>query len=298
MVAEPWREWLGRTGPTVVGPYPVSLAGIGYLAEAVEDERLATYVAAGGDRAPRSFVTIASRVPNWRPDSETGPDTFMLAMAVPVDCNSAVNTALEQTYLAPLMVGDRVVSQSTILAIEPRKTRLGAGFQITERIEHRTDRGVVACTENSMFRFQAPEHQPENSDGRRAAMPPLDGATPKSDFEPVLMPVTMTLLAAAAGAVRDYSRLHHDVDFARSVGHPTAFLSYSFQMAVVMRALGEWLEGDDRVHRLSLSMKAPIYLGQTVACTAVRGESGMLDITLSAGGRACTVGSANIEEAQ
>jgi len=322
---KPWYEWVGRSGEPAVAPYPVSAAAIGYLAEATEDEQLAAYVADGGQVAPRSFVTIASRIPNWRPRTATGPSTFMLALSVPVPADSAVNTVVDQTYHAPLRVGDRLTSQSTILAVEPRRTRLGDGYLITERIEHRNqDDLLVATTDNSMYRFQkepAPRTGPAPVEPRRPTdipgtmaaghtkedhfRTPFDplGGPPRSDFEPVVLPITPTRLTVAAGAVRDFSPIHHDVDFARGAGHRTAFLSFSTQLAIVVRALREWLHGDEAVRRLDLRMKVPMYLGSIAACTGTRSlradgpaDRDVITVTLSADDVPCTVGTAEIDK--
>jgi acyl dehydratase len=265
-----WSDLLGRRGDPVPGPYPVGAAALGYLAEALEDERLATAVEAGGDvPVPLSFVTVASRVPNWRPKSAAGHGSIMLAMSVPVQADSAVNVAVDQTYRTPLRLGDRVTSTSVLTGVEERETRLGPGFMITETIEHSVPgTGVVARTANTVFRFRA---RPTSSAGAGEDAP---ATIPESDFEPVVLPVTMTRLALAAGAMRDYSPIHHDVDAARAAGHPTAFLNYTFQMALMLRALGEWTGTDRRVRRLRLRLRRPVYLGRTVSCTGVRDPAG------------------------
>ena len=114
------------------------------------------------------------------------------------------------------------------------------------------------------------------------------------------MPITTTCLAKAAAAVRDFSPLHHDVDLARAAGHPTAFASYSHQLAFLCRALGEWFDGDERVRRLKVVMKASIYLGKTLTCRGVRSaevvEPGVevIDLTLSTEDGLCTTAIAEV----
>jgi acyl dehydratase len=296
-----WSEWIGRRGEVAEAPYPVSAAALGYLAEAVEDERLARYLADGGDVAPRSFVTVASRIPNWRPSTATGPDTFLLALSVPVPCDSAVNTVFDQHYFAPLRIGHRLCSVSTISSIEAKTTRLGPGYLITEQIEHRNQTGeLVARTDNTMFRFCKPDEPRSSADESDAPRSVPDSGTAFGRLPAVELPVTISRLVAGAGAVRDMSRLHHDVDFARAAGHRTAFLSFSHQVALVVRALGDWLSGDERVCRLQLRMKRPIYLGTTAVCTgtwddaADDSDRARLEVVLSSDGAPCTVGFAEI----
>jgi acyl dehydratase len=306
MPDEAWASWVGRAGEPVTGPYPVSVAAIGYLAEALEDERLADYLSSGGTVAPRSFVTIASRVPNWRSKSASGPESFMLAMSVPVPCDRAVNTSIDQTYLSDISVGDRITSQSTIVSIEPKTNRLGAGFRVTERIEHRNQRHeLVACTDNTMFRYRASAVPTAGvtatSRPGSAAGATVEPAAPVSDFEPLRLPITMTLLAKAAGAVRDFSLLHHDAQYAQQAGHRTAFLSYSTQTAIVASAIGQWFGGDERLRRLQLRMKSPMYMGDTAICAATRSDQpgrqagdDVINVSLLAGDRVCTDGFAEI----
>jgi acyl dehydratase len=111
----------------------------------------------------------------------------------------------------------------------------------------------------------------------------------------------MTLLAKAAGAVRDFSLLHHDAQYAQQAGHRTAFLSYSTQTAIVASAIGQWFGGDERLRRLQLRMKSPMYMGDTAICAATRSDQpgrqagdDVINVSLLAGDRVCTDGFAEI----
>jgi acyl dehydratase len=283
------------------------MASIGYLAEALEDERLAARLTAGSPiKAPPSFVTIASRVPNWRPPAARGANHFMRAMLVPLPVDSSVNTAIEQHYFAPLSCGDSVVTRSTITAIVPKRTRLGEGFFLTEEIEHRTQLGMlVAKTTNTMFRFLRGTKPNDNAGGAPARVPSTqtqEVADGHTELAPLSMPITMTRLVVGAGAVRDFSPLHHDVDAARSAGHATAFFSYSFQLALVVKALTRWVDDESRIARVKLNLQAPMYLGRTAVCSgtalAGRGRAFSLPFLLSTEDGACTRGVADITEAK
>jgi acyl dehydratase len=295
MSADSFAHLIGQKGELVEGPYPVSASAIGYLAESLEDERLADLVAAGEDIvAPRSFMTIASRVPNWLRKSHRGPRTFMQAVLLPLPADAAVNMAVEQVYGAPLMVGDRVTSQSTITAIVPKRTRVGEGFIVTEDIEHRNQRGeLVGRTVNSLLRYQKAPKQ-DAADKPAEATKPAPPASQHSDFPTLVLPITMTRLATGAAAVRDFSPLHHDIEFARNAGHPTAFLSYSYQLAVLCRALGEWFDGDECVRELKVSMKAPVYLGKTLSCGGRRTGDETIELLLATEDGPCTMATARV----
>jgi acyl dehydratase len=305
-----WKALIGQKGELVPGPYPVSIAAIGYLAEALEDERLADHIASGSAIvAPRSFVTIASRIPNWRRRNASGPSTFMQSWLLPLPANLAVITVFDQRYFAPLIPGDRVSTQSTITDIVPRRTRLGDGYFVTDEIDHWNQNGeIIARTVITMFRFSTKGYGSDSSPNA----PPNPGhvasiskthALQTSDFLPINMPITMTKLVTAAGAVRDFSPIHHDVDIARKSGHPTAFVSFSFQMALIGRALGEWFGGDDCVRRIRLALKSSIYLGETVVCTGIRQDTASavdkgidtVELTLETDDGICTSGIAEIQ---
>ena len=91
------------------------------------------------------------------------------------------------------------------------------------------------------------------------------------------------------------------MDFARNAGHPTAFLSYSYQVAFFCRALGEWFDGDARLRRLKVAMKAPIYLGKTLTCRGWRkrnatgaAETETIELTLATEDGPCTTATAGV----
>jgi hypothetical protein len=152
--AEPWEAWIERVGEPVVQPYPVGEAAVRYFLEAVEDANVAID---GSTVVPATFVNTASRIPNWRPPHESGVASYMQALSVPLDTDAAVNVSVAQSYHTPLRYGDRITTQSRIAAIEPKQSRLGAGFMITEEITHSNQDGeVVAVTRNTMFRYRKP----------------------------------------------------------------------------------------------------------------------------------------------
>jgi acyl dehydratase len=299
---ETWQEWVGRTGEEVAGPYPVSIAAIGYVAEAVEDARLLERIAAGGLRvAPATFVNVAARVPGWQPPSLKQPPV-LLAASVPLPADAAVNRRVAQRYFAPLLVGDTVSSRSTIVAIEPKRTRLGDGFMVTEEIEHRNGRGeLVATTGNTAYRYDrhtvgaaADEPRPARPSPPRAAPAGVEG------LPPVVLPVTTTMLVKAAGGVRDFIPLHHDVETARRSGLPTMFASWSTLLAFVGRASGEWFGVDAVVRGAALDMRTPVFVGRTLTCEAIRlgpsGDGGTeVDFALRTEDGTCTTGTIDVE---
>jgi acyl dehydratase len=307
-VGDEWEAWIGRKGQVVVGPYPVSVAAIGYVAEAVEDGLLLERIAAGGlEVAPPTFVNVAARIPNWQPRSIRQPKVLQAAL-VPLPADAAVNRHVAQRYLRPLLIGDSVTSQSTIVAIEPKTTSLGKGFMVSEEIEHRNQRDeVVATTTNTVFRYDRSTVGAREGGG---ATPPAPPATPApaapgaatatatataTGLAPVVLPITVTMLVKAAGGVRDFIPLHHNAETAKKSGLPTMFASWSTLLAVIGRAVGEWCGLDAEVGGVSLDMRRPVFVDRTLTCEGSIDEAaGRLDYALRTEDGTCTTGVVDI----
>ena len=292
-----WEAWLGRRGEVVPGPYPVSVAAIGYVAEAVEDGLVLERIAGPGiEIAPPTFVNVAARVPNWQPPS-IKQRPVLLAASIPLPADAAVNREVAQRFVAPLRIGDTVTSQSTIVAIEPKHTRLGDGFMVTEDIEHRNQRGeLVATTTNTAYRYDRNTVERQGGDAPRTPRTPRAprGEGTRQDGEqvggPIVLPITTTMLVKAAGGVRDFIPLHHDDDTARRSGLPSMFASWSTLLAVIGRAIGEWCGLDAPVQGVSMDMRRPVFLGRTLRCEGWARDGSRVDYALSTEDGTCTTG--------
>jgi acyl dehydratase len=85
------------------------------------------------------------------------------------------------------------------------------------------------------------------------------------------MLVDMRRLVLAAGGGRDLSPQHYDPEVAQARGVRTAFANTTLQMAFVNTVVDGWLGAigaNGRLAKLSLRMKAPIFLGTTMRCAA------------------------------
>jgi acyl dehydratase len=82
------------------------------------------------------------------------------------------------------------------------------------------------------------------------------------------MLVDMRRLVLAAGGGRDLSPQHYDPEAAQARGVRTAFANTTLQMAFVNTVVDGWLGANGRLARLSLRMKAPIFLGTTMRSAA------------------------------
>ncbi len=73
-----------------------------------------------------------------------GPNERMMALLDDEGLTSVVATNCDQTYVRPLVVGDRVLVQSVISSIsDPKRTALGTGRFVTTRLELRRRARVV-----------------------------------------------------------------------------------------------------------------------------------------------------------
>lgn len=72
-----------------------------------------------------------------------------------------------------------------------------------------------------------------------------------------------------AGASGDFNRLHWDGDYAAAAGPTGGVIVHGMlNLALLVRAVGEWVGGDDRVLSTSVSLRAPCPVGETVTLRA------------------------------
>lgn len=62
---------------------------------------------------------------------------------------------------------------------------------------------------------------------------------------------------------------HFDVEFARSVGHPTAFMNTMPLLALLDRSVTEWAGPDTLIRKHAISLRSPAYVGDTLLVESV-----------------------------
>jgi uncharacterized OB-fold protein/acyl dehydratase len=92
---------------------------------------------------------------------------------------------------------------------------------------------------------------------------------PRTDWEPLEISLTPTLVVATALATRDFTPVHHDVELARAQGSKDIFLNILTTMGLVQRYVlennpGVVLEG------IKVRLGAPAYAGDTLTLTGWR----------------------------
>ncbi len=143
------------SGAPVLSPDAVNLAMIRHWVEAMGDEN-PVYVsdraarAAGFEqlyapptmlqawvmRGLRASLEVEAARASGTSRGDSGPNEVMMALLEAEGLTSVVATNCEQTYVRPLVVGDRVMARSLIESIsEPKRTGLGTGRFITTRMD-------------------------------------------------------------------------------------------------------------------------------------------------------------------
>lgn len=115
-----------------------------------------------------------------------------------------------------------------------------------------------------------PQWRPRRPDPK----PPAEAA--EGDRLPDLaLPLTRSMITAAALATQDYTPLHHDPDIARDQGSADIFLNILTSIGLVQRYVTDWAGPAARVHAIELRLGAPAYAGDTLTLTgAVTGRDG------------------------
>ena len=76
--------------------------------------------------------------------------------------------------------------------------------------------------------------------------------------------VTREDVLAYADASTDHNPLHQDDGFARSVGFPGIIAHGMFTMAHLSSCIVAWLGDPDRLERIRVQFRAPVFIGETI----------------------------------
>jgi acyl dehydratase len=72
-----------------------------------------------------------------------------------------------------------------------------------------------------------------------------------------------------AGASGDFNRLHWDAEYAATASPTNGVIVHGMlNLALLLRAVGDWVGGDDRLISTSVSLRAPCPVGSTVTFRA------------------------------
>ena len=87
------------------------------------------------------------------------------------------------------------------------------------------------------------------------------------ELPPLEVPLTRSLIVAAAIATRDYQDVHHDPDRARERGAPDIFMNILTTNGLVGRYVTDWAGPEANVMRIKIRLGVPNYPGDTMTLT-------------------------------
>jgi len=196
---------------------------------------------------------------------------------------SVVATDSAHEYVRYLRLGDLVHGTGEVEEVsDEKKTGLGVGHFVTTQTTYTTQTGEVV----GRMRFRILKFKPGT--GRTAsgalpaaapralpARPPRRDATlrardvkPGDALPPCPVPITATLIVAAAIASRDYQDVHHDRELARLRGSPDIFMNILTTSGLVARYVTDWAGPEALLRRLAIRLGAPNYPGDAMVLSA------------------------------
>jgi acyl dehydratase len=197
--------------------------------------------------------------------------------------------------------GDHVHCVSGVDSVSPlKRTAMGAGHFVTMRLDYRDQQGRDVATQLWTFlRFRTPteaEMAAAKSRPGKADAPPKPEAPPAGAAlsgppklgqvtEATVIPITPSFVIATALATHDFYAIHHDVDWARSIGQPDIFTNILTTTGLVGGVMTRWGGQAVRLRSTDLRLFTPNYPGDTLhlqgRVTAVDGD----EVTMSVLGR-------------
>jgi hypothetical protein len=102
------------------------------------------------------------------------------------------------------------------------------------------------------------------------------------ELPPLTVEITTSLVVAGAIASRDYQDVHHDPGLARARGAKDVFMNILTTNGFVGRFVTDWAGPDATLKKVSLSLGAPNYPGDTMRMTgrvtAVEGDEADVEV--------------------
>jgi len=240
----------------------------------VSEHAIRTWCAAVGDRNPLYLDREAARraghpavvappamLQIWTmpiAERSAAPTLHARVRAVARDSglSAVVATDYEQEYLRPVHPGELLRDYSWIDAVSPPKaTALGCGQFVTIAFEISDQAGtpVGRTRARTLYFDPAPAaHRGMAAEDEPGGMAPLE------------VPLTRTLIVAAALASNDHEAVHHDHEIARVQGLDDIIASIVTTAGLVLRYTG-LTAGDAPCRSLSLRLARPAFPGDVLA---------------------------------
>lgn len=283
------QEWVGRTSETRYAAEPVNQSMIRFYASLLEDpnpvywdERTATDHW-GDVVSPPGMLMTWKMPPQWVPAYYPEPAGVMYATEVPLpaEMDTVINVKTESTFYRPMLAGDCLNWQETILSVsEEKRTRLGVGHFIVSKSTFRSERGEpVAENVNTLFRYTSPGPKTDVEDvevanGRRivevdepnagrdpTTMRSIDGIGVGDAVTPYEYGVTYRTVIHGVAATRDFFPGHHDPEYARMQRNETIYLNTMVFQGLVDRLVLGWAGPGWRIAERTVEMEGSAEAG-------------------------------------
>ena len=213
--------------------------------------------------------------------------------------NSAA-TNCKQIYHRDYAPGDHITCISKVDAVSAEKqTAMGKGHFLTTRLDYVNQRGEAIATQYwTLLRYREKSKEPgapKDSAPKTMVLPQMD-KVPESRpgaalsglpvvgqvTEASVFPITPSFVIATALATHDFYPIHHDVDWARSLGQPNIFTNILTTTALVGGVATRWGGPKTVLKSTDLRLLVPNFPGDTLVLqgevTEVDGEEVTLKV--------------------
>ena len=92
-----------------------------------------------------------------------------------------------------------------------------------------------------------------------------DDVAEGNEIPSVSLEITRNRIMMIVCATRDIFPLHHDPEFARASGYRAPTVATAFLQGLLGRCITDWTGPSGKIRRLSLTLKAPSYAGDTIS---------------------------------
>src|SRR5882757_684143 len=184
--------------------------------------------------------------------------------------NSVLAANYEQEFITPVRLGDRLSRTARFESMsDEKRTSVGAGYFVVMADEIVNQNGAVVCRQRLQILF----FRPGQTDTKRKVPQPGAASTARVELPPLHIPVTPTLIIAAALATNDFEQVHHDRDLARSQGLSDIIMNVLTSSGLAIRYVTDWSGSATVIRRISTQLKAPTYPGDTLTLSGWIDES-------------------------
>jgi acyl dehydratase len=267
------------------------------------DADFATKSVHGGLVAPPAMLN-AWTMPGLpgRPKAGSGPNPMRALDEA--GFTSVIATNSEHEYLRYLRLGDLLHGHNELVDVSAEKqTALGLGHFVTSRTTYRTQTGEeVGRMFFRLLKFKPGTGRSASSAGTAHAAPAreLPPRTPRREttlraaevaagdaLAPCPVPITTTLIVAAAIASRDYQDVHHDRDAALRRGTKDIFMNILTSSGLVARYVTDWAGPEALLSALRIRLGAPNYPGDAMRLegSVAKAEAGRVEVAIRGSNR-------------